>query len=98
MLATQTENLAELEHQYLAPTYKRAPFILERGDGVCLFDTEGKRYLDLCAGIATIALGHADPEIAQVIADQAHTLGHVSNLYYSIPMIELAQTLCESSF
>jgi acetylornithine aminotransferase len=98
MLATQTEHLAELEHRYLAPTYKRAPFVLERGDGVCLFDNEGKRYLDLCAGIATVALGHADPEIAQVIADQAHTLGHVSNLYYSVPMIELAQTLCEASF
>ena len=99
MLATPTAHeIEELEQHYLAPTYKRAPFVLARGDGVCLFDTEGRRYLDLCAGIATVALGHADREIAETIAEQAQILGHVSNLYYSIPMVELARDLCEASF
>ncbi len=86
MLATHNAtDIMDLEERYLAPTYKRAPFVLERGDGVCLFDTEGRRYLDLVAGIATVALGHADPAIAEAISEQARILGHVSNLYHSIP-------------
>lgn len=99
MLATHSAtDIMDLEERYLAPTYKRAPFVLERGDGVCLFDTEGRRYLDLVAGIATVALGHADPAIADAIARQARVLGHVSNLYHSIPHVELARDLCEASF
>ena len=99
MLATRTtEDIIDLESQYLAPTYKRPPFVLERGDGVCLFDTEGRRYLDLVAGIAVVALGHADREIAETIYDQARTLSHVSNLYHTAPHAELAQALCAASF
>lgn len=99
MLATHSAtDIMDLEERYLAPTYKRAPFVLERGDGVCLFDTEGRRYLDLVAGIATVALGHADPAIAEAISEQARILGHVSNLYHSIPHAELARDLCEASF
>ena len=99
MLATHSAtDIMDLEARYLAPTYKRAPFVLERGDGVCLFDTEGRRYLDLVAGIATVALGHADPAIAEAISEQARILGHVSNLYHSIPHAELARDLCEASF
>ena len=99
MLATHSAtDIMDLEARYLAPTYKRAPFVLERGDGVCLFDTEGRRYLDLVAGIATVALGHADPAIAEAISEQARILGHVSNLYHSIPHVELARDLCEASF
>lgn len=99
MLATHNAtDIMDLEERYLAPTYKRAPFVLERGDGVCLFDTEGRRYLDLVAGIATVALGHADPAIAEAISEQARILGHVSNLYHSIPHVELARDLCEASF
>ncbi|MCW5851159.1 MAG: aspartate aminotransferase family protein [Anaerolineae bacterium] len=98
MVETTSNAVMDLEQRYLAPTYKRAPFVLERGDGICLFDTEGKRYIDLCAGIATVALGHADREIAETIYEQARTLGHVSNLYHSIPPTELARDLCENSF
>ncbi|MFN8498371.1 MAG: aminotransferase class III-fold pyridoxal phosphate-dependent enzyme, partial [Anaerolineae bacterium] len=93
-----TDELIEMERQYVAPTYKRPPFVLEHGDGVCLFDTEGRRYLDFVAGIAVNAFGAADPEIAAVIGEQAAVLGHVSNLYYSVPMLELARDLVESSF
>ncbi len=98
MVETTTNAVMDLEQRYLAPTYKRAPFVLERGDGICLFDTEGKRYIDLVAGIATVALGHADREIAEAVYEQARTLGHVSNLYHSIPHAELARDLCENSF
>ncbi|MFN8500254.1 MAG: aspartate aminotransferase family protein, partial [Anaerolineae bacterium] len=63
-----------------------------------LFDTEGRRYLDFVAGIAVNAFGNADQEIAQVIGEQAAVLGHVSNLYYSVPMLELARDLVEASF
>ncbi|MFN8484724.1 MAG: acetylornithine transaminase [Anaerolineae bacterium] len=93
-----TDELIEMERQYVAPTYKRPPFVLEHGDGVCLFDTEGRRYLDFVAGIAVNAFGNADQEIAQVIGEQAAVLGHVSNLYYSVPMLELARDLVEASF
>ncbi|MFN8475110.1 MAG: acetylornithine transaminase [Anaerolineae bacterium] len=93
-----TDELIEMERQYVAPTYKRPPFVLEHGDGVCLFDTEGRRYLDFVAGIAVNAFGNADREIAHVIGEQAEVLGHVSNLYYSVPMLELARDLVESSF
>ena len=98
MVETTSNAVMDLEQRYLAPTYKRAPFVLERGDGICLFDTEGKRYIDLVAGIATMALGHADREIAEAIYEQARTLGHVSNLYHTIPHAELARDLCENSF
>ena len=93
-----TDDLIEMERQYVAPTYKRPPFVLEHGDGVCLFDTQGKRYLDFVAGIAVNAFGSADREIAEVIGEQAQVLGHVSNLYYSVPMLELARDLVASSF
>ena len=98
MVETTSNAVMDLEQRYLAPTYKRAPFVLERGDGICLFDTEGKRYIDLVAGIATMALGHADREVAEAIYEQARTLGHVSNLYHTAPHAELARDLCENSF
>jgi acetylornithine/N-succinyldiaminopimelate aminotransferase len=88
----------ELEQRYLAPTYKRAPMVFERGEGVYLYDTAGRRYLDFVAGIAVNALGHADPQIAEVLAQQARTLTHVSNLYHTIPQVKLAQALVENSF
>jgi acetylornithine aminotransferase len=64
-----------------------------RGEGVHLFDETGRRYLDLLAGIACVGLGHAHPQVASAIAEQAATLGHVSNLFATPPQIELAQRL-----
>lgn len=91
-------DIVALERRYLAPTYKRAPMVFERGEGVYLFDTEGKRYLDFVAGIAVNALGHADPGMAEVLGEQARTLIHVSNLYHTGPHALLARDLCEHSF
>lgn len=74
-------------------TYARAPITFVRGAGVELIDGDGRAYLDLLAGIAVNALGHCHPEVVDAIARQAATLDHVSNLYRSVPQIELAEAL-----
>lgn len=84
--------------QYVAQTYKRAPFVIKHGKGMRLWDENGKEYLDMVSGIAVMALGHSDPHIAQIIQEAAQTLMHVSNLYYTEPQAALAQTLVEKSF
>ncbi|WP_428607975.1 aspartate aminotransferase family protein [Sedimenticola sp.] len=71
----------------LMATYKRLPVSFDRGDGVWLWDTQGKRYLDALSGIAVCGLGHAHPAIQKAICDQAGTLLHTSNLY-QIPLQE----------
>lgn len=86
------------EARYVMQTYRRAPVVLERGEGVYLFDTEGKRYLDFMSGIAVAALGHSDPDVAAAVAAQASTLTHVSNLFHTIPHVGLARRLVENSF
>lgn len=71
----------------LMPTYARQPIGFSRGEGVWLYDTEGRRYLDTTSGIAVCGLGHANPVVAEAIADQARTLVHTSNLY-EVPLQE----------
>ncbi len=81
----------------LMATYKRLPVSFERGDGVWLWDTEGKRYMDALSGIAVCGLGHAHPAIQKAICDQASKLLHTSNLY-GIPLQEqLGEKLVELS-
>lgn len=64
-------------------TYKRLPVAFVKGDGVQLWDTEGRRYLDFLSGIAVVSLGHSHPAVARSISEQASMLCHVSNLYYN---------------
>ena len=71
-----------IERRHVLQTYKRAPVVFTRGEGVCLFDEDGKRYLDLISGVGVASLGHANPALAAALADQAQTLVHTSNLYY----------------
>ena len=71
----------------LMPTYARQPVAFSHGEGVWLYDTEGRRYLDTTAGIAVCGLGHAHPVVADAIADQARTLVHTSNLF-QVPLQE----------
>jgi acetylornithine/N-succinyldiaminopimelate aminotransferase len=84
-------------HPHLLANYARAEINIVRGEGVYLFDESGSRYLDLVAGIAVCALGHAHPQIARAVADQAATLVHVSNLYHHEPAGTLADRLAELS-
>jgi len=75
-------SVVDLEKQYLLQNYARYPVVLHRGKGCYVYDTAGKRYLDLLAGIGVNALGHAHPRITKVIREQAGRLIHSSNLYY----------------
>ena len=93
-----TEEIIAMEQQYVLQTYKRPAFVVERGEGVYLYDTEGRRYLDFVSGIAVNALGYGPPEVLVAIRDQAAKLIHVSNLYHTIPHAELARLLVENSF
>jgi len=79
-------------------TYKRAPGEIVRGEGVYLYDAEGKRYLDFVSGIAVNALGYADPGLVKALHDAAEGLVHVSNLYETSPATRLAAALVQRSF
>jgi len=79
-------------------TYKRSPGEIVRGEGVYLYDAEGKRYLDFVSGIAVNALGYADPGLTQALHTAADGLVHVSNLYETSPATRLATALVERSF
>ena len=83
------------QHPHLMANYGRAEINIVRGEGVYLFDESGNRYVDLVAGIAVCALGHAHPRITRAIADQAATLVHCSNLYHHEPAGTLADRLAE---
>jgi acetylornithine aminotransferase len=84
--------------EVMAATYKRFPVAFEKGSGCTLWDTEGRSYTDFVAGIAVCNLGHAHPGIQRAVARQAEALLHVSNLYYTLPQVELASWLVENSF
>jgi predicted acetylornithine/succinylornithine family transaminase len=89
--------LRALEERYLMQTYRRAPVEFVRGEGALLWDSEGKEYLDFLAGISVCSVGHCHPAVVAAIREQAGRLMHVSNLYYSEPMVRLAERLSESS-
>lgn len=80
---THLDELRALDEQYVMQTYKRLPVAFVKGDGVQLWDTEGRRYLDFLSGIAVVSLGHSHPAVARSISEQASMLCHVSNLYYN---------------
>ena len=94
----KTEDVVKDEGQYILQTYGRPEFVLERGNGVYLFDTDGNRYLDFVSGLAVNALGYGDYDVLKAIEEQAGKLMHVSNLYHTIPSVKLAKMLVESSF
>lgn len=84
---------AGLDHCPFMPTYAAPTVRFVRGDGCRLWDDAGNSYLDFLAGIAVVGLGHANPEIADAISEQARTLVHVSNLYGTEPGADVAITL-----
>jgi len=93
-----TKTLLEWSARYHTPNYGRAPICVVRGEGVRLWDSEGREYLDFAAGIAVTALGHCHPRVTGAIREAAATLLHVSNLFHTAPQIHLAKLLCEHSF
>ncbi len=92
------QQVISLENEHIVQTYKRAPMVLDHGQGMYVYDTDGKPYLDFVAGIAVQALGHSDPGVVAAIAEQAGKLIHTSNLFYTEPGPRLAGQLCELSF
>src|ERR1700677_363511 len=75
--------LVVLAKRHLYGNYKPAPIVLARGKGCELFDVDGKRWLDLCAGVAVCSVGHAHPTLVRAIAEQAASVMHVSNYFYN---------------
>jgi len=93
MSASQAE-LIELGQTYLYPNYRQAPIVLVRGEGALVWDADGKRYLDMVAGVAVSALGHGHPALVKAISEQAARLVQTSNYYYNEPNVRLAAKLC----
>ncbi len=95
-MSTHSETMhapAGLDHCPFMPTYGAPAVRMVKGEGCRLWDEDGNEYLDFLAGIAVVGLGHANPEIADAIAEQARTLVHVSNLYGTVPGTDVAITL-----
>jgi len=85
------------DKKYLFQNYGRFPISFERGEGVYLYDKEGKKYIDMLAGIAVNSLGYNHPKLTEAICQQAKKIIHISNLFYIEPQIEVAKKLVENS-
>lgn len=81
----------------LLHTYNRYQIVFDKGEGVYLYDLNGKKYLDFCAGIAVFALGYHNEEYNQALKDQIDKVIHTSNYYYNVPAIEAAKKLVKVS-
>ncbi|MFI5330275.1 MAG: acetylornithine transaminase [Desulfobaccales bacterium] len=93
-----SNNWIERANKVVMNTYGRLPLVLVKGAGCRVWDDTGKEYLDFVAGLAVCNLGHAHPEVAAAAAAQLTQLVHVSNIYYTTPMVELAELLVRLSF
>ena len=91
------EKLKQREQALMCRTYSRYPLGIVRGKGSRLWDVDGKEYVDLLSGIAVIGLGHGNEEIAEVMAEQARKLVHVSNLFYQEEQLDYAEKLLGTS-
>ena len=97
METTTIDEIQAREARHVLQTYKRAPVTFVRGQGVRLYDADGREYLDLLSGIGVASLGHAHPGLARAIAEQAKTLIHTSNLFYHPLQGQLAERLAKLS-
>ena len=89
-MSKEKEYIEKAEENILH-TYNRYQIVLDHGKGVRLYDVEGKEYLDFAAGIGVQSLGYGNPEYTEALKTQADKLTHISNLYYSVPMMEAAE-------
>ncbi len=81
----------------LVHTYNRFPLVIDHGDGVYLYDTDGKEYLDFAAGIAVQAFGYNNKEYNDALKAQIDKVMHISNLYYSVPIMNAAKRALKAS-
>ncbi len=88
------ENIKSSYDDSVAGTYARFPICIESGKGSLCYDIEGKEYIDFTTGIGVNSLGFCDDGWSKTVADQAAKLNHISNLYYTLPGVELATALC----
>ena len=91
------ETIMEQAEKAVLHTYNRYPVVLDHGEGVYLYDTDGKKYLDFAAGIAVQALGYHYPGYDEALKAQVDKLLHTSNLYYNVPAMEAAQKVVKAS-
>ena len=91
------QQLKAEENQYVMNTYGRFPIALDHGEGATLWDVEGKKYIDLASGIGVNCLGYNNPILTEAITTQAHKLMHVSNLFTTEPMVQVAKKLVEKT-
>ena len=89
-MSKEKEYIEKAEENILH-TYNRYQVVLDHGKGVRLYDVDGKEYLDFAAGIGVQSLGYGNPEYTETLKTQADKLTHISNLYYSVPMMEAAE-------
>ena len=87
--------MKDLTHQYVMTTYGRFPVAIDHGKGAKLYDGEGREYIDFTSGIGVTCLGYGNEGWAEVVAQQARKLNHVSNLFYTEPSAKLAEILCK---
>ena len=101
MSSTHAESLTSgvpaLEARRIVQTYRRAPIVVTHGRGVFLYDSEDREYIDLISGVGVASLGHANPELARIVAEQAHVLLHCSNLFFHPYQGQLADRLASMS-
>ncbi len=95
---SRQDELIEAGRRLLTNNYRQSPVVMARGEGCALYDVEGRRYLDMTAGVAVCVLGHGHAGLADAIAAQAHRLIHVSNLYYGEAQIAFAEALVGRAF
>jgi acetylornithine aminotransferase/acetylornithine/N-succinyldiaminopimelate aminotransferase len=96
-MTTVVDDVVARESRHILQTYKRNPVTFVRGQGVRVYDAEGREYLDLLSGIGVAALGHAHPGLAHALGEQAQTLVHTSNLFYHPLQGQLAERLAALS-
>ena len=89
-----TEKVISRDNDYILHTYGRSQVVLAEGEGMTARDADGKSYLDFTSGIGVNSLGYCHPAWVRAVADQAATLQHTSNLYYTAPDGKLAKKLC----
>lgn len=90
-------NVFDTDKEYIASTYKRFPIAIEKGNGSEVYDSDGKRYIDMGSGIGVTAFGIADEKWQQAVIEQIGKVQHMSNLYYTEPCAKLAELLCKKS-